>query len=150
MVEFSELKEVRESVHELLKVHGAISMKKAEDIIRLIYENLNGINNRISNNDKLDKAKQVIDDLGADIVAYNEHWLNLKDKVNVNGLAQMFWGGEADVMAVGGHNVHENVGRVQEGGIALLAFEELIEQFDFDNSGCEDLGLGRWTVTTAM
>ena len=72
MVEFSELKEVRESVHELLRVHGTIPKKKAEGIIRLIYENLNGINNRISNNDKLDKAKQVIDDLSADIVAYNE------------------------------------------------------------------------------
>ena len=87
---YGELKEARESDHELLKVHRKVPTKKAEGVTRLIYDNLNGLNNRLSNNEKLDKAQQVIDDLGADIVSYNEHHLNFKHKDNVNGLAQFF------------------------------------------------------------
>jgi hypothetical protein len=37
---------------------------------RLIYENANGIPNRLNRNDKLDKAKDLINELGADVVAY--------------------------------------------------------------------------------
>ena len=44
------------------------------------------------------------------------------------------------------NNVHENVRRVQGGGTALLAFGTLIEQYDYDDSKSDDLGLGRWLV----
>jgi hypothetical protein len=37
---------------------------------RLIYENANGISNRLNRNDKLEKAKDLINELGADVVAY--------------------------------------------------------------------------------
>lgn len=35
---------------EILKVHGVAPGSKAEGVIRLIYENLNGLNSRMSNN----------------------------------------------------------------------------------------------------
>jgi hypothetical protein len=54
-------------------------MSKAEGVIRLNYENANGINNKLSNYDKVEKAKGIIDELEADIVAYNEHRLNMQD-----------------------------------------------------------------------
>ena len=71
-------------------MHGKVPTKKAEGVTRLIYENLNGLNNRLSNNEKLDKAQHVIDDLGTNIVAYNKHCLNFKHKDNFNSLAQFF------------------------------------------------------------
>jgi len=37
----------------------------------LIYDNANGIPNRLNGNDKLDKARDLIDELGTDIVVYN-------------------------------------------------------------------------------
>ena len=39
------------------------------------------------------------------------------------------------------HNVHENVGRVQEGGTALIAYGTLFEQYDYDESGKDTTGL---------
>ena len=58
----------------------------------------------------------------------------------------MFKGGEAEVRSVAAHNVHENVGRAQEGGTGLLCFGPLIEQYDYEQSGKDDTGLGRWVV----
>jgi hypothetical protein len=69
--EFAETEEIRGVSDELLEVHGTVPAQKPEGATRLIYENSNGFNSRISNNDKLDKAKQVIDDLEPDIVAFN-------------------------------------------------------------------------------
>jgi hypothetical protein len=42
---------------ELLSVHGVAPGSKAEGVVRLIYENLNGLNSRMSDNRKLDKAR---------------------------------------------------------------------------------------------
>ena len=97
---------------ELLEVHGVVPAQKPEGVTRLIYENSNGINSIINNNDKLDKAKQVIDDLELDIVAFNNHKLNLRHKNNKTSFSQMFNGGECEIRAVAANNVHENVGRV--------------------------------------
>ena len=58
----------------------------------------------------------------------------------------MFRGGEAEIRSVTGHNVHENIGRTQEGGTSMLLYGPLIEQYDFEQSGKEDTGLGRWVV----
>ena len=56
------------------------------------------------------KAKEVADKLEADILACAELKNNWSHKDNVNGLSQMFSGGEAEVRSIAGHNVHENVG----------------------------------------
>ena len=82
-IERKELEEIKLIDDYLLEVHGIAPGKKRDGITRLIYENLNGVNNILTGNDKLDKARQVINDLGADIVAYNEHRLNLRHKSNV-------------------------------------------------------------------
>jgi hypothetical protein len=48
---------------EILKVHGVAPGSKAAGVIRLIYKNLNGLNSTMSDNEKLEKAKQLIHDL---------------------------------------------------------------------------------------
>ena len=58
----------------------------------------------------------------------------------------MFRVGEAEIRLVASHNVHENVGRSQEGGTHLLCYGPLIEQYDFENTGRDDTGLGQWVV----
>ena len=44
--------------------------------------------------------------------------------------------------------MHNNVGRVQEGGTSLMTFGPMIEQYDSENSSKGDTGLGRWVVMT--
>ena len=51
---------------------------------RLIYENPNGFDSRITCNEKIEKAKENVDELEADVVAYSEHRLNFKHKDNIN------------------------------------------------------------------
>ena len=94
------------------------------------------------------KAKELIDDLEADIVAYNEHRLNLMHKQNRNGFSQMFRGGEAEIRSISAHNTHEgrDVGRIQEGGTCVMTYGTLIEQYDFEASERDPSGLGRWVV----
>ena len=60
----------------MLEVHGVAPNKKAEGVTRLLYENVDGIRNRICNNEKLDKAKELIDDLGVDVVP--EHTMSTR------------------------------------------------------------------------
>ena len=57
----------------------------------------------------------------------------------------MFNVGETDIRAIVAHNDNENVGQVQEGGTAMLAFGNLMDQFDGDVLGRDKLGIGRWT-----
>jgi len=65
--------DIRGVSDEILQVHGVLPGRKDDGIIRLLQENANGIPNRLEGNEKLDKAKELIDELGADVVAYNEH-----------------------------------------------------------------------------
>ena len=85
--------------------------------------------------------------LGADIVAYNEHWLNLHHKDNRIGFNQLFYGREADLRSIVAHNTHKNVGRVQEGGTAMLVFGPMTQHMDLTQAK-DPTGLGRWVVTT--
>ncbi len=133
---------------EVLLIHGAAPATKPVGVIRLIYENANGISNKLCNNEKVEKAKELHDDLEVDIVAYNEHRLNMQDRQNVNGFNQLFKGGEADIQSVVAHNVHENLGRVQEGGTSLMAFGSIIEHIANDQPRKDEMGLGRWSVMT--
>ena len=81
----------------------------------------------------------------ADVVAYCEHRQNLRHKENKNGFMQMFNGGETDLRAISAHNANGDMGRVQEGGTEMLAFGNLMDQFDSDRLGRDELGLGCWT-----
>ena len=47
--------------------------EKEDGIVRLMYENLNGLNSILSGNDKLEKSGQIIDDMDAEVVSYCEH-----------------------------------------------------------------------------
>ncbi len=133
---------------EILQVHGFAPSKKGEGMVCLIYENVNGFSNRLSGNEKVKQAQQIHDKLEVDMAAYCEHWLNMHHKKIVNGFNQLFKGGEAAVQSVVAHNVHENVGRVQQGGTSMLLFGHLTEQLDYDEMGKDTSGLGRWTVMT--
>jgi hypothetical protein len=57
---------------------------KAEGTIQLMYENMNGLCNQISNNEKLEKARALHDELEVDIAGYCEHQLNMAHKENCN------------------------------------------------------------------
>ncbi len=71
-VEEQLINEIREVSDYLLEVHGVPPGWKGEGITRLIYENLNGLQSTLLiKNEKLEKARWVIDELQADIVCYN-------------------------------------------------------------------------------
>ena len=145
--EYLESRGLKGTLDGMLSVHGVAPSQKAEGVTRLVYENLNGIHTRLANNEKLEKTRELIDELGADIAAFTELQVNWKHKDNVNGLSQMFNGGESEVRSVAGHNVHETeCGKHQQGGTGLIVHGPLIEQYDFEASGKDDTGLGRWVV----
>ncbi len=133
---------------EVLQVHGHAPPTKAEGTVRLIYENVNGFSNQLSRNEKVEKAKKIHNELEADIAAYCEHRFNMCHKKNCNGFNMVFKGGEADIRSIVAHNVHENIGRVQQGGTSLLLFGHLTKQLDQNKSGKDKTGLGRWSVMT--
>jgi hypothetical protein len=137
---------IRGITDDLLRVYGVAPGKKGDGVTRLIYENANGFSSIISDNEKLEKAKEIIDELEADLVAYSEHKLNCRHKDDSNGFSQMFKGGKAEIRSIAAHNVHENISRVQEGGTSMLLYGPLVEQYDFEHSGRDDSGLGRWVV----
>ncbi len=80
-------------------------------------------------NGKLEKARQVINNLQADIVCYNEHCQNLRHKANRNRFQQMFNGRETELRAIVSHNRNKDVGKFQEGGTAMMVYSDLIQQF---------------------
>ena len=133
---------------EVLQVHGFAPPRKAEGTVRFIYENINGLNTRMKDNKKLERMRELHDDLEADIAAYCEHKINYQHKKNVNGFNQLFRGGEAAIHSIVAHNVHENVRKIQQGGTSLILFGHLMQQFDGNESGKDPSGLGRWTVMT--
>ena len=117
----------------MLEVHGVSPGRKGEGVMQLIYKNLNGLQSTLSSkNEKLEKARRIIDDLQADVVCYNKHRQNRWHKANQNGFRQMFHGGERDLWAIASHNVHETVGKYQEGGTAVLSYRNLSQQFDLE------------------
>ena len=52
-----EMKEIMEMVDEILEVHGVAPGRKAEGVMRVIYENSDGLNNRIERNRKFGKGE---------------------------------------------------------------------------------------------
>ena len=71
-----EMEEIKGVTDEVLKVHVVAPGKKWEGVTRVIYENPNGFNSRITRNEKLKKGKEVIGEMEAYVVAYSEHRLN--------------------------------------------------------------------------
>lgn len=132
----------------LVETHGVKVGTKQEGVCRLMYENMNGLPPHILNNKRLEKAKKLIDELQPDIVAYNELRINWKHRQVVHGLGKMFQGGGTEVRAVTGHNVHENIAKVQEGGTALLAYGWILDHLDSGEVQRDELNLGRWVVMT--
>jgi hypothetical protein len=123
---------------------------KGKGVTRLIYENISGLDNCIANNSKLEDAKELIDELEADIVAYNEHRQNMAHKLNVNGFNQLFKGGEAEVKSVVCHNVHKNIGQIQEGGKSLLMLGTITDHICRHETTKDKSGLGWWSVMTIV
>ena len=121
-----EISEIQGVADELLTVHGVAPGPKPEGVTRMIYENLDGINTRICGNEKLEKEKEIIDELEADLVGIVEHKINVAHKDNVNGLRQMVRVNEAEIRTQTMHNVRENVGRIQLGGRGLLLYGPMI------------------------
>ena len=94
-------------------------------------------------NDKLTKARQTIKNLQANLVACNEHRLNLRHKQNKNGFRQMFSRGELDLIAIAAHNTHgeDGIGRIQEGWTTLITYGQLLQNCDREHLGRDNLGL---------
>jgi hypothetical protein len=72
----------------ILTLHGSLLPTKPDGIVRLIYKNVNGLNNKLANNKKVERAKEIHDKLEVDIVVYNEHQLNMRHPPNINGFNQ--------------------------------------------------------------
>ena len=107
---------------------------------------MNGLSNGIVCKKKTEKAKAIHNELEADIVAYNEHWINFHHRQNTIHLAEIFIGGETKIWTVEANNIHENVGKTQEGGTALTMFGPMIEHLDLSGIKKDESGLGRWVV----
>ena len=57
----------------------------------------------------------------------------------------MFNGGETETRSVIGGNTQEKGGsKIQQGGTGMLLYGELIDQYDYEASGKDTTGLGRW------
>ena len=50
-----------------------------------------------------------------------------------------------ELRAIASNDVHKELGKFQEGGTAMMTYGDLIQQFDPEGSGHNNLGLGCWT-----
>jgi hypothetical protein len=115
---------------EHLEIHGTAPGSKLDGVCRILYENANGIDSRSMFHPYIVKTRCIHDELEADIVAYNKHRLNLRHKDNWMGFNQLLRSGEAEIKSVVAHNEHENVGRIQEGGTAMMVFGPMMHHAD--------------------
>ncbi len=56
----------------------------------------------------------------------------------------MFNGRETELRAIASHNRNKDTGKFQEGGTAMMVYGDLIQQFNPEESGRDDLGLAWW------
>ena len=52
-------------------MHGVAPKKEGWGVTRVIYKNPTGFNSRMNRNEKMEKAKEIIDELEADVEAYS-------------------------------------------------------------------------------
>ncbi len=136
---------VKEAMEEgLLQPHGIPPNSKQDRIFRILCENPNGLNNQISGNHKLEKAEDIKDELEADGLLFCKHRLNLHHRENRNNFKQMFQCKVA-CRAIAANNIHQNIGRVQEGGTGMIAFGE--STGFIMSTGKDPYGLGQWCWT---
>ena len=57
------MEEIKEVTNGVLKVHVIVPGKEGQGVTRVIYENPNGFNSRITCNEKTEKVKEIIDQL---------------------------------------------------------------------------------------
>ena len=62
---------------------------------RLVYENVDELSNRIIYNDKLDKTKDIIDELQENYVTHCEHNMRFGHNLNQTGMRQFLDEGES-------------------------------------------------------
>lgn len=105
---------------EIMEVPGTPPGTKSDGVCQILYENANGIDCRKMHHPKVVKARRIHDMLGADIVAYNKHRLNLCQGDNRIGFNQLFYCGEADLQSVVVHNTHENTLRGKNGFVTRI------------------------------
>jgi hypothetical protein len=140
-----EHQKVMEAVNEgLMQVHGSAPNSKQDGVFRIMCKNTNGLDNRISGNNKLAKALDIKDELDIDCLMYCKHRLNLRHKDNKNDFKQMFQR-EIACTAVAAHNIHESkhAGRVQEGGTGAISFGDATGYIR--KVGKDEEGLGCWS-----
>ena len=136
---------------EFLKVLGTTPGSKGEGVSRVLLENLNSLKATLHSNPKLDKLKQVLDDLEVDVFGFNEHRNNLKHKdCRRHGITQLFDGGESLVKGLWCSNDQEKLDkfistRTREGGTGMLAFGEMASLISTNGFGRDETGLARWT-----
>ena len=76
---------------DLLEAVWIIPGKKGEGITRLFYENQDGLTTNMSEMSKLEKVKEILDDMEVDCYCFNERKLNLLHKdLRRRGLSVMF------------------------------------------------------------
>ena len=136
---------VKEAVDEgLLQPHRIPPNSKQHRIFRILCKNPNGLNNQITGNQKLGKAINIKDQLDADGLLFCKHRLNPHHKDNRNNFKQMFQR-KVDCQAVAANNVHQNIGRVLQGGTGMVAFGESTGYIT--KTGKDPYGLGQWCWT---
>jgi hypothetical protein len=72
----------------LMQVHGSAPNSKQDGIFWIMCKNANGLNNRISGNNKIAKALDIKDKPDIDYLMYCKHRLNLRHKDNKNNFKQ--------------------------------------------------------------
>lgn len=147
--------EILDYIHQNNDLFQPIGIKpgsKGAGLTRLYYENLNGIQARITDNTKRERIMEIIDEMEVDLLAFNEHKINFLHAENRrHGLGTIFNGGETLTRAIGGnikHPVAKRFGRRMEGGTGLVAYGELASLLRPDLSGMDSRGLARWSYMT--
>jgi hypothetical protein len=107
---------------EVLQVHRIVPPTKADKTIQIIYENINNLCNCMSNNEKLQRAKAIHNELFVNIVAYYKHQLNMGHRANCNSFNQLFKGSKAAIQLIVACNIYKNFGRTQWGDTSLMMF----------------------------
>ena len=82
-----EMEKIKGVTYEILKVYGIAPGKKLGCVTRVIYEHKNVFNSWTTWNENLEKSKDIIDDLEADVVPYSKLRLNWKQKDIRNGFS---------------------------------------------------------------
>ena len=127
--------------HSKMSIHGDLLGEKKEGHARLVFENFNGLAPWFPANDKIISARNFIRRLQADCYTGTEcraQWGILKHH---NQLTQLFKT-ETTIRAVQAFNIHEDDTRAQEGGTAILGFDQFAGLIH--TTGVDVSGLGRW------